>query len=409
MDDKEFGLIKEGLAEVYFHKSDENVIPSKSMKVFYNKKMILNRDVSNLAINAFNEIYHPKNLIIVDSMAASGISSFRMLKECSNIKKIYINDLNPLAVDLIKKNHILNKLDNHKYQIEISRKEANYLFSEINNNIAINSDDDIEKPNIISIDPFGTPNIYLDSAFKTIRKTDGLICITATDTAVLFGVKPKACMRKYMSKPLHNDYCKEIGARILIHFISRIANINNLGIEPLILLSSSHFLRFFGLTYKNKKKISQNFKNYGYIIHCRKCGYRAIININTLECYKSCPNCRLNDNIDYAGPLWIGEMYNEFFLKTLQEMNQQKSYFTKKKVEKILKYILQEIGMPISYYNLHKMSKNLKLKTLPKMDAIIEKIKEKGFKASRTHFDFTSFKTTMNIETLEELLFEITQ
>ena len=66
--------------------------------------MILNRDILNLATLAYKKVYSQKNLRIVESMAASGISSIRMLKECEGIKKIFINDLNPAAVELIKKN-----------------------------------------------------------------------------------------------------------------------------------------------------------------------------------------------------------------------------------------------------------------------------------------------------------------
>ena len=135
----------------------------------------------------------------------------------------------------------------------MSRKDSSYLFSEITQNSYNHTDNDQKKPNIISIDPFGTPNLYLDAAFKAIQKVNGLLCITATDTAVLFGVRPLSCIRKYMSKPLHTEYCKEVVARILLYFISRIANINNMGILPLLTFYNSHFIRVFCLTVFNQR------------------------------------------------------------------------------------------------------------------------------------------------------------
>ena len=260
MEEKDLTINREGLVDFYIHTIDKNLIPSKSMNVFYNRKMVINRDLTNLAITAYNKLYNQNSLIIVDSMAASGIGSMRILRECKNIKKIYINDINPIAFELIKKNIKLNKLDKSKIQIEISRKDANFLFSEIAQVNCFNSKKDGQKPNVIMIDPFGTPNHYIDSAFKAIKKVNGLLCITATDTAVLFGIKPKACLRKYMSKPLHNEYSKEIGARILIYFISRMANINNLGISPLLTFYSNHFIRVFALTFKVKKKLQNKLK-----------------------------------------------------------------------------------------------------------------------------------------------------
>ena len=141
--------IKEGNAEFYIHIIDKDSIPSKSMIVFYNQKMEINRDVSNLAIMAYDRIYNQNPLIIVDSMAASGISSIRILKECENVKKIYINDINPKAVDLINNNLSLNRIYNHPAHVEVSRKEANLLFSEIAQNSFTSSNNRQQKPNVI--------------------------------------------------------------------------------------------------------------------------------------------------------------------------------------------------------------------------------------------------------------------
>lgn len=400
--------IKEGSVEFYIHKIDKDSIPSKSMIVFYNKKMEINRDISNLAICSYNRVYNKNPLLIMDSMAASGISSIRMLKECNNIKKIYINDINPAAVDLINKNLFLNKMFNHSSHIEVSRKDANYFFTEFTQNLCTRSNNCQEKPNIISIDPFGTPNLYIDTAFKAIQNKDGLLCITATDTAVLFGVKPKSCIRKYLSKPLHTEYCKEIGARILIHFISRIANVNKMGIIPLLTFYSSHFLRIFCLTFKNRDKISQFFKNYGYLVHCNNCGYRSIFHENVLEVLDSCPLCMNVKKLDYAGPLWIGDIHDLKLVNDMLVLNNEFHYTNKNRIIKLLNLIKEEINNPISYYNIHKLSKNLKIANIPKLNVLIDFIRKKGYNASRTHFDFVSIKTNMDINMIKETLLELT-
>jgi len=406
MEKKDLIINREGQVEFYIYASDNDSIPSKSMNVFYNKKMEINRDVSNLAINTYKKQYNQKTLIIIDSMAASGVSSIRMLKECENIQKIYINDINPEAVNLIQQNLDLNKLNDNLAQIEISRKDANLLFSEIAQQPCMEQKVNF-KPNIISIDPFGTPNLYMDTAFKAIQKQHGLLCVTATDTAVLFGVRPKACIRKYMAKPLHNEYCKEIGARILIYFLSRIANVNKLGILPLLTFYSNHFIRVFSLTFKDKKRISKNFQNYGYIIHCNHCGYRVSSQDNILELPNICPNCKKNEKLDYAGPLWVEKIHEEAFLKRVISFNEDSEYSNKKRINKILNLAIEELEMPISYYNIHKLTQKLKLSFVPKLEAIIKIIKEKGYHASRTHFDFLSIKTDMNINLIENSLLEI--
>ncbi|MFX1420604.1 MAG: tRNA (guanine(10)-N(2))-dimethyltransferase [Promethearchaeota archaeon] len=400
---KDLTLIKEGLANFYIYNIDKESIPSKTMNVFYNKRMEINRDILNLGINAYRDLLEQKELIIVDSMAASGVSAIRILKECSNVSKIFINDINPEAVKLIKQNIKFNNLDNPNIQIEIMNKDANFLFSEIANN----SNDIKKTPNIISIDPFGTPNLYIDSAIKTIQKINGLLCITATDTAVLFGVKPNACIRKYLSKPLHTEYCKEIGGRILIYFVSRIANINKIGIIPLLTFYSGHFIRLFCLTFKNKTEISKFFKKFGYIIHCNNCGYRSAFRNNILSLPKECPICDSKRELDFAGPLWIDKIHDVNFIKRILVSIKNIESPNKKRIQKLLTYALEETNMPASYYNIHKLCQNLKLASVPKIEDIINAIKEMGYKCSRTHFDFLSIKSDLELSQIKKVLVEI--
>jgi len=389
---------QEGSVEFLLHEIDNNAIPSKSMNVFYNKRMEINRDISILAIIAYSKIFSQESLVIVDSMAASGVGPIRLLKNTNNVEKIYINDINPVAVELIKKNLELNEIE--PKQVEVFNKDANLLFSEISRSSAL--------PDVISIDPFGTPNLYIDSVFKAIKKDKGLLCITATDTAVLFGVKPKVCIRKYMAKPLHTNYCKEIGARILISFISRIANINNLGIVPLLTFYSNHFIRIFAMSFRGKSKILKTLpKSYGYIIHCKNCGNRSSIIENLLKIPQNCPICLNEKHLSYSGPLWVGELHQKSYLDEIDILNEKFNFKNKNRIRKILKFALNEINMPISYFNVHKLCQQVKLSYIPKLDNLINLIKENGYKASRTHFDFLSIKTNMRIDDLKSLLIKI--
>jgi tRNA (guanine26-N2/guanine27-N2)-dimethyltransferase len=405
---KENTLIKrkEASVEFYIYAQDYNRIPTKSMNVFYNEKMILNRDLTSLAIGVYKNLYKITNFDFIDSMAASGIASLRLLKEYEDLGTIYINDINPLAVDLINKNIHLNNIDRSK--VKISKRDANSLFSELSSPDHNHPDNLFKKVDIISIDPFGTPNSFVDMAFKAIRRKHGLLCITATDTAVLFGVKPKVCMRKYMSKSLHSEYCKEIGARILVHFISRIANINDLGIIPLLTFYSNHFIRVFLLTIKRKKEIIHNFSNYGYIFHCNGCGYRSQFSNDIFQLPQSCPLCEETNKLTYSGPLWIGDLHQSSFLKQILSLNKKKFFLNKKVIDKKISYALEELEMPPYYYNIHNLCQELKLPIVPKIEEVIINLKERDFIASRTHFDYLAIKTTANQLELKRILSDIT-
>jgi tRNA (guanine26-N2/guanine27-N2)-dimethyltransferase len=158
---------------------------------------------------------------------------------------------------------------------------------------------------------------------------------------------------------------------------------------------------------KNKNRISNSFKNYGYIVHCRRCEYRKKCNANPLLLPQNCPSCDNIEKMDYAGPLWIGQMHHEVFINKLIDLNSNLKYHNEKRIHKLLNLVIDEINMPISYYNLHKLCQKLKLPFVPKIADVIHIIKKKGFKVSRTHFDYLSIKTNMDLKSLEKCLLEI--
>src|SRR3989344_2036986 len=170
-------IIEEGLAKINI---ENKKIVSKNMEVFYNPIMSLNRDISVLLLNSLDK----KNMQIADPLAASGIRGIRFLKELNKnkIRKIYINDIDKNAVKSIKENLKLTGFD------------------------------------YIDIDPFGTPNPFLDAACKRLAR-EGIMAVTATDTSALAGTYPQACIRKYWAVPKKDAIMHETGLRILIRKI----------------------------------------------------------------------------------------------------------------------------------------------------------------------------------------------
>lgn len=101
----DMAIINEGSIKLKIHKADKI---SKEMPVFYNPVMSFNRYISILLLNSIKN----KNMQIADPLAASGVRSVRLLKELNKnkIKKIYINDYDKKAFELIKQNLKLNKI-----------------------------------------------------------------------------------------------------------------------------------------------------------------------------------------------------------------------------------------------------------------------------------------------------------
>src|SRR3989344_383600 len=195
-------IIEEGLAKINI---ENKKIVSKNMEVFYNPIMSLNRDISVLLLNSLDK----KNMQIADPLAASGIRGIRFLKELNKnkIRKIYINDIDKNAVKSIKENLKLNKIKNkNNEKIIIINEDANLFLLKSTGF------------DYIDIDPFGTPNPFLDAACKRLAR-EGIMAVTATDTSALAGTYPQACIRKYWAVPKKDAIMHETGLRILIRKI----------------------------------------------------------------------------------------------------------------------------------------------------------------------------------------------
>jgi tRNA (guanine26-N2/guanine27-N2)-dimethyltransferase len=116
------------------------------LPVFYNPKMVFNRDVSVLAYQAYIDTYAPHSPVnIVDALSGTGVRAVRCALECRGVGIIRANDLSERAFGIIKNNIILNGVEN---RVKPSNRDANSLLFELLR----------EEPILaVDIDPFGSP------------------------------------------------------------------------------------------------------------------------------------------------------------------------------------------------------------------------------------------------------------
>lgn len=350
-----FHQIVEGKTKIVVPKVLHTKGPGKKGGVFYNPVMEFNRDVSVMVLNALNK------KIILDGLAGTGIRGVRIANEVGG--NVVINDGNKEAYEIIKRNIKLNNLDNAFAE----NKNLNTLLSE-------------SRYDYIDIDPFGSPAPFIDSAMKAMKK-DGVIAVTATDTATLCGVYPKTCLRRYSAVPLKTGYAKEIGVRILIGFCVKEGLKYDLGFKPLLGHSTEHYFRIYLQSEKGAKKADKCMEKIGYVLHDFKTGERKI--------------CKEADkNYSIAGPLWTGKLFDKKFLNKTEV----KDYFgTKKRIKKMLGLWKDEANASALYYEVNNIAKMVK--TSPLSMAKILKL----LSCSRTHFSPTAFKTDVNIEEIKRI------
>jgi len=132
---------------------------SAKAPVFYNPVMELNRDLSVIALQVYQE-KQGRDIRICDAFGGSGIRGIRYSKEISGVECVVVNDLNPLAVEFTKENIRKNGVEN----VRASKEDANILLRQCRG-----------KFDVVDIDPFGTPSPFVESA-ATSLKAGGLLC-----------------------------------------------------------------------------------------------------------------------------------------------------------------------------------------------------------------------------------------
>ncbi|MCK4482865.1 tRNA (guanine(10)-N(2))-dimethyltransferase, partial [Candidatus Bathyarchaeota archaeon] len=323
-------IIQEGGVKVLvpklkaFVKLPSEYAPSKA-PVFYNPVMELNRDIAVLALQAYQRTLN-REISVCEPLAGCGLRSIRFAREVEGVKTVVVNDINVKAFQLANYNVHMNELSE---RVVVKNEDANFLLGGYGA--------PRKRFDAIDMDPFGPPVPYLDSAIRAIRN-GGLLILTATDMAPLCGVHPKACIRKYGGKPLRTEYCHELAVRLLAGSLAMTAAKHDMGINIVFSHSADHYIRIYSTLSYGAKKADENIKNMGYIIHCMKCSHREPIKgLSPVKLPRKCSEC--NSKIDFAGPLWLGKIFEENFCLLIEEEIKKRAYKNGKKIRKILSLI----------------------------------------------------------------------
>jgi tRNA (guanine26-N2/guanine27-N2)-dimethyltransferase len=334
--------------------------------VFYNPRMKMNRDISIAVCRTL------KISDYLDGLAASGARGLRISKE-ANVEKVTMNDVSPVACERIIQNIERNNLTG----CEAVCCNANALMQE-------------RRFQAVDLDPFGSPSPFISAGARCALS---YLFITATDTAPLCGAHLKSGIRKYMALPLKTDYHREMGARILLGLAARELARLDKAMVPLLTHATEHYVRTYLVAKHGAKAADKCLENLGYIEHCWSCG--SFVSVE-MPCAKGCKTC--GGKTEIAGPLWRGKIQDADFIGSAINNLGDGNPLAKK----LLEVCANEIDAPM-YYDHHKICKRLGAAP-EKVDLVVERLRESGWKASRTHFTGVGIKTDANVKDIEELL-----
>ncbi len=328
--------VEEGHISLVVPKADK----PEDGEVFYNPHMKSNRDITVELLNR-----RLKNFFALDVLAGTGAKGLRIAKETS-AERVILNDGNPLAVDLIKRNIKLNKLKN----AEASLMDANRFLGDYQ-----------RKADFVDIDPFGSPAPFTDTACRAIKK-NGILALTATDTGALCGSFANAAKRRYNIRAQKTPFYNEFGARALAGFAVTTAAKYELGMRVLFAHSTRHYLRVFLEATPGAQKADAAIKRVRPIMYRASDG---AFSYGALE--GSMP----------LGPIWSGKIYAE--------------------------NLWNELDTEHPFYDMHVLAKKARVGIVPftKMRELLEGA---GFAFSRTHFNAHGFRSDASFAEVVALL-----
>lgn len=311
---------------------------------FYNPTMTVNRDLSAVVLAKWST-----NVTrVLDGLAATGAWGVRMGLE-ARVSDLGFVDVSPDAAALIRINLERNGLTGEVFHGDLRGHLDQTLYD------------------YVDIDPFGPPTPFLGHAFHAARAPSGL-GITATDTAPLCGTYPKTCQRRYVAHPLRCEQGHEIGLRILLGYMARVAEAHAKAIRPQLAFAAEHFFRVHLLVLDGQKEPPPDL---GYYLRDREGTF-----------YPVDPR-----EPEAIGPLWTGPLGDPVFVRSLTP-----SEWTSAAGGRLLDTLQREIDLPPFFVTTDDLARRLR-ESPPKLDRFLGTLRAAGFRAERTHFHPRGAKT----------------
>ncbi|MBE6527860.1 MAG: N2,N2-dimethylguanosine tRNA methyltransferase [Thermoplasmata archaeon] len=356
-------IIREGSTDILVPEIHSAGGPGKIQGgVFFNEQMAFNRDISVMLLRAVG-----KDLTVADAMTATGSRAVRIANEVRGTQ-VTANDYSADAIPYIDENIRLNGLDNCRS----SNKNLHILFTE-------------ESFDYVDLDPFGSPVPYIESAIRGCRR-NGILAITATDTAPLAGAHAPKCRRRYQSEPVRGYMCHEGGLRILMCTIARELAKYDRGMKPLLSFYADHYLRTYIQVEESAEKADRMLDQLGYMEY----------NMDTMGRSLS----KTYDPVHRHGPFWLGPLHDQEFVRRMSSDGMA----AERRCSKYLDLWANELDTEVFVYDMSELSSHIKMSP-PKLADFIELLRTNG-KASMTHMAPTSFKTDLPLEQIVSLYME---
>jgi tRNA (guanine26-N2/guanine27-N2)-dimethyltransferase len=222
--------------------------------------------------------------------------------------------------------------------------------------------------------------------------------------APLCGVHPQACVRKYGGKPMRTEYCHELALRLLIGCTAMVAAKHDVGIRVVFSYSNYNHVRAYVILSYGAKEADKNIRAMGYSLHCFECFHRETAKGIVPLLKRDCPEC--GSRLHVAGPLWLGELWDEQFCVQMRKELKDKTLRLGEKISKMLYLVIEESKAPATYYVIDKICDKFNL-PIPSLSEIIGELRKLGFQAVVTHFTTKAVRTNAPAKVVKEVVAQL--
>lgn len=314
---------------------------------FYNPAMRPNRDLSVLLVQAESK-RRGRALDVGDVLSGTGVRSLRLAHEAG--ANVWANDADPKAAAAIQEGIEAHGLTTvHPIQGDAHAFLASRRFD------------------VVDVDPYGSPAPFLDGAVRATRH-GGLVCLTATDTAALSGRYPRVCRRRYGAEHhLHPEpWRSEVGLRILAGAVIRAAGRLDRAATPVLSVFGGHWMRVVLRVEDGKAKADDRHRKLRWV-----------------EVAEDAPVW----GSDGSGPMWSGPLHDAGLLADMVP-----DAGTAPATSRLLALLLQEAHAPPFWIDPGRLRRHAD-REHPGRDVLIQRLRDAGFVATRTHLDPQGIRT----------------
>ncbi|MCI4336041.1 MAG: hypothetical protein L3K17_02440 [Thermoplasmata archaeon] len=223
----------------------------------------------------------------------------------------------------------------------------------------------------VDLDPYGSPEPYLDAAFASLR-APGVLAVTATDMRVLAGAERGAAERRYGGVPIRGRLGPEAGLRLLLAHVAVRARGVNLTCQPLLAYMRDHHVRAYLRLDRGPAPTESE-----------------ELPVATLD-PADWPGPRLPAGGPY-GPLWVGPLFDAHVVGSLRVPT------TASRPEELGRTLERFQGELVAdqpfFYESNVLAKEEHLDRPPAPDRLIDALRAHGWRAARTHARDGAFRT----------------